>query len=115
MPLAQFANPAHTGENFTYGALASDAAGLRLAISIFADRPHVREQMREDAEGAGFRIAEVAGIEALLDGDVRALGDVVLLDCPHMSPAVLAGWVAASWKKPSSSSVSNGTPSSPMA
>jgi DNA-binding transcriptional ArsR family regulator/DNA-binding NarL/FixJ family response regulator len=91
MPSAQFANPAHAGENFTYGAPASDAAGLRLAVSIFADRPHVREQMREDAEGAGFRIVEVSAMEALLDGDVRALGDVVLLDCPQMSPAVLAG------------------------
>ena len=90
MPLAQFANPAHAGENFTYGAPASDAAGLRLAVSIFADRPHVREQMREDAEGAGFRIAEAGDMDALLDG-ARALGDVVLLDCPHVSPAVLAG------------------------
>ena len=82
MPLAQFANPAHTGENFTYGAPARDAAGLRLAISIFADRPHVREQMREDAEGAGFRIAEVVSTS------VDALDDVFgALD--HSAPQIL--------------------------
>jgi hypothetical protein len=42
--------------NFAYDAPASDPAGLPLALSVFADRPHLRDQMREDAVAAGFRI-----------------------------------------------------------
>ena len=92
MPKALFASPTPATEDFAYGAPASDAAGLRLAVSIYADRAHVREQMREDAEGAGFRIAEAADMDALLDG-VRALGDVVLLDCPVVTAGTLAALV----------------------
>lgn len=76
--------------NFAYSTPANDAAGLPLALSIFADRSDVREQLREDAEATGFRIAEAAGIAALLDGEARALGAVVLLDCPVPDPAGLA-------------------------
>jgi DNA-binding response OmpR family regulator len=65
-------------------------AGLPLALSVFADRAHVRDQMRDDAAAAGFRIAEVADMASLLEGDARPLGDVVLLDCPVISGAGLA-------------------------
>ena len=43
--------------NFAYASAANDAAGLPLALSVFADRAHLRELMREDAEAAGFRLA----------------------------------------------------------
>ena len=76
--------------NFAYSAPANDAAGLPLALSIFADRGHVREQLRDDAEAAGFRIAEAGEVAALLEGDARPLGDVVLLDCPAVDGAQLA-------------------------
>lgn len=76
--------------NFAYSAPANDAAGLPLALSIYADRAHVREQLREDAEAAGFRIAEAGDMAALLDGEARALGEVVLLDCPAIDAAGLA-------------------------
>lgn len=69
---------------------ANDGAGLPLALSIFADRPHVRGQLRDDAAAAGFRIAEADGVAALLDGEARALGEVVLLDCPAPDGAQLA-------------------------
>ena len=82
-----------TQANFAYAVPANDAAGLPLALSIFADRAHLRSQLRDDAEAAGFRIAEAGGIEALLDGDVRPLGDVVLLDCPQVGAEVLAALV----------------------
>jgi len=78
-------------ENMTYTA-ANDGAGVPLALSIFGDRPHLRDQLREDAELAGFRIAEVAEVASLLDdGDeARPLGEIVLLDCPVVTGARLA-------------------------
>lgn len=76
--------------NFAYSSAANDAAGLPVALSIFADRAHVRDQMRDDAQAAGFRIAEAADVASLLEGEARPLGEVVLLDCPVVSGASLA-------------------------
>ncbi|MCZ8018126.1 winged helix DNA-binding protein [Novosphingobium sp.] len=81
--------------NFAYNLPANDPAGVPLALSMFADRCHLREQLREDAEAAGFRIAEVAEVAALLAGsddgaEARPLGEVVLLDCPVVDGARLA-------------------------
>ena len=90
MSKAQFATASDLAHDFAYGAPANDAAGLRLSLSIFADRPVLREQMREDALGAGFRVAEAGDIGSLLDGDARPLGDVVLVDCPSVDGATLA-------------------------
>src|SRR5579863_9806562 len=83
----QFATPS---DDFAYGASAHDVAGLKLSLSIFADRAHVRDQLREDAEAAGFRIAETNGLAALRDDDTRPLGEVVLLDVPEVDGAALA-------------------------
>ena len=76
--------------NFAYSSAANDAAGLPVALSIFADREHLRDQMRDDALAAGFRIAEAADVTSLLEGEARPLGEVVLLDCPVVSGASLA-------------------------
>lgn len=81
--------------NFAYSSPANDAArdpaGLPIALSIFADRAHVRDQMRDDAQIAGFRITEASEVTSLLDGDdARPLGEVVLLDCPVIDGAGLA-------------------------
>lgn len=76
--------------NFAYIAPANDAAGLPLALSIYADRAHLRDQLRDDAEAAGFRIAELGDVALLLDAEARALGEVVLLDCPQVDGAALA-------------------------
>ncbi len=75
--------------NFAYEP-ANDAAGLPLTVSIFADRAHLRAQIRDDAEAAGFRIAEAGDFAALLEGDARPLGEVVLVDCPRLDPAGMA-------------------------
>jgi len=83
----QFASPS---DDFSYGASAHDVAGQRLSLSIFADRAHVRDQLREDAVAAGFRIAEANGLADLLDDDARPLGEVVLLDIPEIDGTVLA-------------------------
>lgn len=70
--------------NFHYEP-ANDRAGLPLGLSIFADRPHVRAEMRDDAEAAGFRLSACGDVAALLTGDdVHVLGEVVLLDCPAL-------------------------------
>jgi hypothetical protein len=90
MSKAQFACPSDLAQDFAYGAPANDAAGLRLSLSIFADRPHLREQLREDALGAGFRVAEASDLASLLEGDARPLGEVVLVDCPVIDGATLA-------------------------
>ena len=80
--------------NFAYRPPANDPAnsfgGLPLALSIYADRPHLRGTIRDDAEAAGFRIAEHAEVAALLEGEARPLGEVVVLDCPEVGGAELA-------------------------
>ncbi|HVR91393.1 MAG TPA: MarR family transcriptional regulator [Novosphingobium sp.] len=77
--------------NFAYSPAANDPAGLPLTLSVFADRAHLRDEMRDDAELAGFRIAEVGAIDALLEvGDAQPLGEVVLLDCPVVDGGALA-------------------------
>ena len=81
---------AATPANFTYDSAANDAAGMPLALSLYADRVHLRDQIRDDALAAGFRLGEVAGIDALLSGEARPLGEVVLLDCPVVDGAALA-------------------------
>lgn len=60
-------------------------AETALAVSIFADRSHLRDQMRDDAADAGFVLRECAPLTALLEGGARPLGEVVLVDCPEVS------------------------------
>ena len=76
--------------NFSYAVPANDPAGVPLAVSIFADRGDVRQELRDDAELAGFRIAQASGLGALLEGDAQGLGGVVLVDCPQVDGAALA-------------------------
>ena len=76
--------------NFSYSHAANDAAPAPLAVSVFADRAHLRGQIRDDAELAGFRVAEAEAVAQLLEGEARPLGEVVLLDCPVVSAAHLA-------------------------
>jgi hypothetical protein len=86
MAQAQFAP---LPDDFSYGA-ANDAAGLKLSLSIFADRAHLRDQLRDDASGVGFRIAEASPIAALHGAEPRPLGEVVLVDCPTVDAVSLA-------------------------
>jgi hypothetical protein len=80
--------------NFAYTKPANDAvsspSGLPLALSIYADRAHLRGMIRDDAEAAGFRIAEHAEVSALLEGEARPLGDVVVLDCHEVGGTEMA-------------------------
>jgi hypothetical protein len=76
--------------DFRYDTAARDGAGLALSVSIFADRDHVRDTIREDVLAAGLDVREAAGISVLLQGAARPLGDVVMLDCPQVDAASLA-------------------------
>ncbi len=75
--------------DFAYQA-AIDAAGMPLTVSIYAELAYVRDQVREDASSAGFRIGETGSLAELGEGRASALGDLVLVDCPAAGGAVLA-------------------------
>lgn len=67
-----------------------DSAGLPARVAIFADRSRMREQIAKDLSGAGFRTLDGGEVAGLLDGPIALLGDVVMLDCPHVDAAALA-------------------------
>ena len=46
---------------------ANDAAGLPLAVSIFADRAHLREEIRDDVAAAGLAVRACGTLAALLE------------------------------------------------
>jgi hypothetical protein len=79
-----------TQGDWHYGATGEGPAGLPLALSIYADRPHVRAVLGEDAGAAGLRVGVAADLNALIAGEARPLGDVVLVDCPVVEPATMA-------------------------
>lgn len=74
-------------------AIGRDEPGLSLSLSIFADRGHLRDAIREDALAVGLNIREAASLAVLLEGAARPLGDVVMLDCPEVDAATLAALV----------------------
>lgn len=77
--------------DFSYGVASHGAPQLfGPGVSLFADRAHVRATMRDDAQAAGFRIAQDDDLAALLQPDGPPLGDVVLVDCPAVDAATLA-------------------------
>ncbi len=67
-----------------------DAIGLSLAVSIFADRAHLRDEIRDDAAVAGLTLRECGEVAARLEGGPRPLGEIVLLDCPAVDGGMLA-------------------------
>lgn len=67
-----------------------DGAGCQLAVTILSDRDHVRGQMREDAEAAGFHVMECCGLDEYASGAISALGDLLLIDCVQADGAAMA-------------------------
>lgn len=76
--------------DFRYDVSHSAASGLSLSVSIFADRAHLRDALRDDALAAGLNVREAASLAVLIEGAARPLGDVVLIDCPQADAAVMA-------------------------
>ncbi|MEN7535753.1 winged helix DNA-binding protein [Aurantiacibacter flavus] len=72
--------------DFTYE-MAADSAGMKLALSVFSDRAEIRDDLREDAEIAGFALRQCGPLAELLDADPRPLGELVFLDCPDLDGA----------------------------
>ena len=67
-----------------------DRAGVAVGVSIFADRAWLRDELREDVLAAGLGIRECAALERIHAGPPRALGELVLVDCPSVDGAILA-------------------------
>lgn len=69
--------------DFAYAA-AADAAGLPLAVSVFADCDRVRREIEEDVAAAGLGLRQSRQLADLADGEAEAeaeaLGEVILLD-----------------------------------
>ena len=69
----------------------SDAAGLPVAISLFADRGYLRSEMQADAQLVGLRVVQSEPVAASGDdGSARSLGDIVLVDAPAADAPTLA-------------------------
>ena len=75
--------------DFAYAA-AADAVGMPLAVSVFADRDHVRAEIAEDVEVAGLGLRQCGSLADLGAGEPSALGEVILIDCPEIGAAGLA-------------------------
>lgn len=75
--------------DFSYQAV-HDAAGFQLSVTVLADRPHIRAEIRDDAEGAGFRIAHCCSLAEFAEAGITGLGDLVMVDCAELSGAAMA-------------------------
>ena len=65
------------------------AAGGGATLALFIDRPHLRDQVREDAIMAGYSVIVADGLDAFV-GTAPVTAAVVLIDSPAPRPAVLA-------------------------
>lgn len=65
-----------------------DAGGvLAPVLSIFSDRMRWRDELAGDAQAAGLAIGRGGALGALLEDEARALGDVIVVDCPELDVA----------------------------
>lgn len=67
-----------------------DRAGQQLTVTIVADRAHVRAELRDDAEAAGFRILHCCSPGEFAHAGISGLGDLVLADCSVVGAAEMA-------------------------
>lgn len=81
--------------NFAYD-VASDTAGFAAQVAIYAAKSALRDEIAVDLAGAGFRTLDGGGLAALTDrvatgASSALLGDVVVVDCPALDGAAMAG------------------------
>lgn len=69
--------------HLAYGGVGERAVPAHSA-SIFADRPHIRATMAEDAAAAGLRIATAGALAGIAGAGGAVLGEIVLLDVPSL-------------------------------
>lgn len=63
---------------------ARDSAGIPARVSIFGGDARRRSAMGDDLAKAGFRANDGGDLAALVEGSVRPLGDVAIVDCPEV-------------------------------
>lgn len=73
--------------DFAYPGTCQASGTSPVALSIFADSEAVRVRLIEEARDAGLDVRQSAALECLMTGDVRPLGDILMLDCPQVTPA----------------------------
>lgn len=78
--------------DFDYGAAAGTGAPT---LSIYADRPHRLDTLREEAVQAGFAIAAEGPLAALSAERPPPPGEVILIDCPAADEPSLAALARA--------------------
>ncbi len=73
------------------GSMVAEIAAGAAAIALYADRPRILLQWREEALIAGFRVGAAATLGSLADGaSPLPPADVVIADCPAPCAASLA-------------------------
>ena len=82
-----------TQADFSYGVVEGKTRSR--SLSIFVDRPHLRQQVREDAEAAGFHVRRAAPLEELLEAPPLSLGEAIIIDCPLLDENALAALAKA--------------------
>ncbi|MGY6552723.1 MAG: MarR family transcriptional regulator [Erythrobacter sp.] len=69
----------------------STCVGAPQRVTIFGAGSALRGELASDLAGAGFRIFDGGELAALLDGPLALASDVVMVDCPSLDPAAMAG------------------------
>jgi hypothetical protein len=64
---------------------ANDGAAIPLAVSIFVDRPHLREDIRKDTELAGLQVIGNNELLTTFNESPCPIGEIVIVDCPVVS------------------------------
>lgn len=80
------------GRDFAYPGAANsqETGGPRVAVSVYADRPHVRAVMRDDALAAGLQVIHAGEVADLAEDGERPHAEIVLVDCPLVDGRLLA-------------------------
>ncbi|MFN2100064.1 winged helix DNA-binding protein [Altererythrobacter sp. MF3-039] len=76
--------------DFAYPDSSRAGLGGLTTLSVFADDELARARLADDAASAGLETRQMAGLECLLAGDVRPLGEIILIDCPAVNGDTLA-------------------------
>ena len=70
--------------------IVQDAARVKPSVSIFADCEITRNTIGDDVELSGMHLLQVGDLDLLCDRNAQALGEIVIVDCPVPSAAILA-------------------------
>lgn len=66
------------------------AAGVKMSVSVYADRVHVRAMLADDAAAIGLPVLHSGGLDGLFGAESPPLPQIVMVDCPDASADRLA-------------------------